>query len=294
MNDLQKCILDIYIEIKKICDKHNITYYGIGGTCIGAVRHRGFIPWDDDLDIAIPIEEYQCFKAAVEAELPPHYKLFTCANGQHFPHVFYKIYDCRTTFIELLYYSYPETYKGVFVDVFPLSGLPANRLARALFMKKVRFYQILNYYNRFFESNIKIKGKLKFIKRLLKVFLREKFPINYFSDILIDLLGKYPVSEMGDGDSVWFFHETKLIFGKRSFSGVVEFDFENTKMFIPAGYDRYLTEHFGNYMQFPPQEEQKPHHLGLIDLKNSYEKYQRNPQLVTSYVVSHFKSRVVK
>ena len=73
---VQNEILSIFIEIDKLCEKHNLRYYAIGGTCIGAVRHNGFIPWDDDLDIAMPRKDYERFIAIASEELPKHLKLF--------------------------------------------------------------------------------------------------------------------------------------------------------------------------------------------------------------------------
>ena len=78
MNVIQERIFEIFLEIKKICEKNNIKYFAIGGTCIGAVRHKGFIPWDDDLDVAIPIEKFTEFKYFAERELPSFLKIYTC------------------------------------------------------------------------------------------------------------------------------------------------------------------------------------------------------------------------
>ena len=84
MNDLQKKILDIFKAVAKICKDHDITYYAIGGTAIGAVRHQGFIPWDDDLDIAIPIEQYDRFIEIARRELPEGLTVMTPVDIEHY------------------------------------------------------------------------------------------------------------------------------------------------------------------------------------------------------------------
>ena len=100
MTDLQKRILDIFREVRDILDRNGITYFAIGGTCIGAVRHGGFIPWDDDLDIAVPIEQFGRMLDLLKAELPPHLELYTGAERKHYRYIFVKVTDNRTTFIE--------------------------------------------------------------------------------------------------------------------------------------------------------------------------------------------------
>lgn len=111
MTDTQKVILSIFKEIKQICERHNIKYYAIGGTCIGAVRHKGFIPWDDDIDIAIPIEQYFIFLDYARKELPDYLYVLSPKDTVHYPNGFSKICDNRTMFIMRSSLKYPDSYK---------------------------------------------------------------------------------------------------------------------------------------------------------------------------------------
>ena len=95
MNDIQKVILDIFKEFDRICTDNNIPYYAIGGTCIGAVRHKGFIPWDDDMDVAIPIEFWDKFIEIASRQLPDYYKLFSSMEVKHYRYLFIKIMDMQ-------------------------------------------------------------------------------------------------------------------------------------------------------------------------------------------------------
>ena len=100
MNSLQNEILNIFKSIKEIFERNGIDYFAIGGTCIGAVRHNGFIPWDDDLDIAVPIEQFDNMLNVLKKELPSELALYTCHNRKHYRYIFVKVINTKTTFIE--------------------------------------------------------------------------------------------------------------------------------------------------------------------------------------------------
>ena len=128
MNDTQKVILDIFACISNICNKNGIRYFASGGTCLGAVRHQGFIPWDDDLDIAIPIQDYDKIWKIAQKELPHHLKIYKEDDIRHYRYIFGKIHNENTTFIEKSEIKYPESYKGIFVDIMPISSIPDARI----------------------------------------------------------------------------------------------------------------------------------------------------------------------
>ena len=149
MNDLQKKILDIFKTVSQLCKKNNIDYYAIGGTCIGAIRHRGFIPWDDDLDIAIPIEQFDRFKSIMNTQLPDNLYLYDCESKKEYRQLFCKVCDKSTTFIEETEKEYPDVYKGVYIDIMPLSGVPAETNEQIQMIKKLNLYRALNYIMRY-------------------------------------------------------------------------------------------------------------------------------------------------
>ena len=96
---VQDICLEIYKEFKSVCDKHNLQYYGIGGTCIGAVRHNGFIPWDDDIDIAMPYHDMCNFIHIANTEMSEEYEIFTPLEHKQFGEMFIKLIKKDTTFI---------------------------------------------------------------------------------------------------------------------------------------------------------------------------------------------------
>ena len=144
LSPLQGVILEIYKEVKKIFDRHGLRYYAIGGTCIGAVRHHGFIPWDDDLDVALPDVDFKRFIELAERELPPRYKLLISSDCPHRDSLEAKVYDTETTFIESFEKRDPDSFKGVFIDIFPMCGTPENDKGRIKFCKKLVMYKRFN------------------------------------------------------------------------------------------------------------------------------------------------------
>lgn len=273
MNDIQKCILDIFKEVSVVCQKHNIDYFSIGGTCIGAIRHKGFIPWDDDLDIAIPIEKFDEFIDLARKELPDYLEVYTDVDIVHYHYIFIKIIDKRTTFIENTMIDYPDAYRGIFVDIMPLGGVPDKGIKRFVFATKLRALGMLDKCIRFEDY----KSYLKFLNKILNKF----FKFNYFSNQLMNLLKKYPLKKSNYTGYVWRSKlEEKLVFPMEYFSESIDVDFENTKIKVPKMYDEYLSAQFGDYMKLPSADEREGHHYGIIDLNIPYKNFIEDCDLV--------------
>lgn len=273
MNDIQRIILDIYKEVKKICEKHNISYFALGGTCIGAVRHAGFIPWDDDLDIAIPIEQYSTFIRFAKNELPSYLKVVTPFDSKHNDCFFIKVINTNTTMIESRFMPYPDMYGGVWLDIFPLAGIPKPGKERDSFYKKGIW---LEYINKRICRNISnvhsVNGKIfSFFLSPLKLF-----PAGFIWNIWFSELKKHLICESDFTGHVWEEKMLRLTFPIDYFKDYVDLPFENTVMRCPIGYHEYLTQVFGNYMQWPPENSRNSGHdfdEGIIDLDTSYEIY---------------------
>ena len=122
-------MLDILSAIDETCRKHSLTYYIIAGTQLGAVRHKGFIPWDDDADICMPHRDYDLLIEHSKEWLPERYEMVCAENDKDYPQPFAKIQDAQTTIIEHAHLRYLG---GVYVDVFPVDGMPENKMAQRL------------------------------------------------------------------------------------------------------------------------------------------------------------------
>lgn len=270
MNDVQKCILSIFKEVAKVCEENNIPYYAIGGTCIGAIRHNGFIPWDDDLDIAIPIEFYDRFLDLAKNNLPKEYYVITPSDNHHYHTLWAKVCDNRTTFIEESEFDYLDSYKGVFVDIMPISGVPSSRLLRLFFRHWLLFLDRSNRILRFGNSSNK---KIRYTKYLPYTLLSHFVPFHFFSDLFYKELKKHLFYESKMTGYVWYTCWLKrLVFPSDWFRKGVLVQFEDTTINCPSEYKKYLQFQFGDYMTLPPIDKRQIH-SGIVDLTIPYYKY---------------------
>ena len=138
---LHNCILKTLQTIDKVCKEHNLRYYIWAGTQLGAVRHGGFIPWDDDIDIAMPRKDYDLLIAHAKEWLPNPYEMVCAENDENYPIAFAKIQDSSTTIIERMHLRYLG---GAYIDVFPLDGVPNNWCKRWHFAR-YKFYRTVLY-----------------------------------------------------------------------------------------------------------------------------------------------------
>jgi len=271
LNNLQESILDIFKEIKKICDDNDLNYYSIGGTCIGAIRHNGFIPWDDDLDIVMPRADYQKFQQIAPNLLSTNLEILQEKFSDHNDTYFIKVHNKQTTLVQENFKEFKDRYTGVFVDIMPLDGLPNNSIQIGFHLGLLKVLMLLNSYRKEINLSYSNLSKIKKIAiKLLKIF-----PINFFLDIYLKLVKIYSFDSNSNKLScfAWSFRAKELILYKEDFSDFLNYKFENTLIRVPIGYDRYLKSHFGNYMVIPESENQVNHGNLIIDLNNSYKDY---------------------
>lgn len=273
---IQKKIKEIFLEIDKICEKHSLRYYAIGGTCLGAVRHGGFIPWDDDLDIAMPREDYEQFKNIATVELPSNLKLFDVNQGEHYVCYFMKIHDTNTTFIERGMLDYPDRCTGVYVDIMPLDGIPNDMQERKHYFTRLKWLARLDWHRKY-NLNKKL-NEGKFIGnilfwRVIYCFIK-RYPANYFSEQYEAIQKKYTYKESNDLCYTWARNASEYIFPKSDFEDYILLPFEDTQMRCPVGYDNFLTVLFGDYMKLPPEEERVACHMtDVLDLEKPFTAY---------------------
>ncbi|MFV0484886.1 MAG: phosphorylcholine transferase LicD [Candidatus Saccharimonadales bacterium] len=136
MTDLQHRIFKIYEAFKKVCDDNNLRYYAEGGTKIGATYWSGFIPWDDDMDIVMPLPDYEKFLSLCADQLPAPLELFNGIEQPHTDLLFSKVHDRTTMFTMDNNLPFPESYIGVFLDINPLIGMPEDEAERQAFSQE--------------------------------------------------------------------------------------------------------------------------------------------------------------
>ena len=263
--NLQLKILEMVKYLDQFCKENGIEYYIIYGSCLGAVRHKGFIPWDDDFDIGMTLGNYNKFINLCKTKLDTNkYFLQTLDTDPNYYLSFAKLRDINTTLIEEKNKDISIQY-GVYIDIFPIVGIPNN-----IFSRKMQAI------NRAFalSSNINIiNNKFLYIifKLILKLFGKKQI-LKYCSNQAI----KYSCEDYNkwcsifDGDGLEINSTTKSIMGRPTYV-----PFEDILLPIPEKYDEYLKHIYGNYMEKPSPEQikVKEHTAYVLDLNHSYEDY---------------------
>ena len=243
----QSIVLDILKDIARFCEDNNITYYLACGTLLGAIRHSGFIPWDDDADIMMPRPDYKRFLETYKSD---RFKLFKPSEGRFY---YAKVYDTETVKYEIDtdYKKYDAI--GVDVDVFPLDGI-------------VNDQEIID----------KIYKRECFLETLLRLsnqpIFNRKNPIKAINRIISRIIGSKNLVKIIERNAQTYDYNlsdyvVRMRWSPNGFTGalpksVYEKDykeFEGYRFCVPAGYDAWLTTFFGDYMKLPPEGKRKAH-----------------------------------
>ena len=255
IDELKTIQLEILGIVSKFCEEHKITYWLDGGTLIGAVRHKGYIPWDDDIDVGMLRPDYDRFITEFNKS-GGRYKVVCYENAPDFYQAFAKVMDTDTILYE------PDE-KGrklcVNIDIFVYDDAPDDAEAVNDMFKKRNLFYICNVAR---QARIFQKPKGNLIRRLCVYALRTAvrvFPRNYFVRKMIENSKRYVNSgtkRIGNFSGV-----ARMTCDKRVFKSFIDGEFEGRHYKIPAGYDEYLREFYGNYMQLPPAEKRISTHI---------------------------------
>lgn len=250
-------------------ENSDLRYYAIGGTLLGAVRHQGFIPWDDDVDIAMPRPDYERFLRIANDIFPPEYRLITYRENWKLPYNTAKVFDVRTLLI-------PETRTsrrvelGVHIDVFSLDGADTSPIVHRFKIRLVKALRLLLQLGVLDNSRPRPVIK-RVIILLAQAFMRERTTrlIHSLIEYLItrndyersDLVGTY----LGA-------YGTREFFPKSSLEPATIVSFEGLQLRGVGELHNYLQRIYGNYMQFPPEEERvAPHRWAYVGWRSDTE-----------------------
>ncbi len=257
LRHLQLTILEIIRDVDELCKKNHIDYYLLGGSALGAIRHQGFIPWDDDLDICMNYENYCRFIQIAKRELDPQ-KYYVQEALVDWPLNYTKIKLVGTKIIEYEGYSDGDNHDGIFVDVFRLDNSPSNKLSQGiqyLFAKLYLCYLL----------SVRTYRSASLGKRIM-IFL--SFPLKWkpIRNMVRWAVERYNTKQT---DYYGFFYgrtRFKNCFMPRAFYGTpLRVPFENMMLPVPEQYHDYLTHLFGDYMTPPPVEQQVGLHCIEVD-----------------------------
>ena len=250
IDELHGILLEIAKEFHSICVKNKIPYYMLGGTMLGAIRHKGFIPWDDDMDFGVPREYFETLKIILSKELQEKYGLITIQNSDSILIDIVKIQDNRTVIKELYKENLKESV-GINIDIFPLDkALNKNcgwKLRLMSLLRSVEAY-------RFLSSSTRPWHK-KIVAQIIKTIL---FPldkltlIKFINNNLISSSGQYIANHYGAWGAKETVHSDVM-------GSPVLYEFEDTKLYGVSKFDEYLTSLYGNYLQLPPEDKRHIH-----------------------------------
>ncbi len=267
MNELQQCEFSILKSFIDICERLKLNYYLVCGSALGAVKYQGFIPWDDDVDVALLREDYEIFVEKAPQLFPEHLFLQNHYSEPACPFIYSKLRDSNTAFIEKSSADLP-IHQGVYIDIFPLDGYPDSNFAALLFESKKFIYHRLLV--AVYQQPTRLKALLALPFRLLGV--RRWYP--HVTERYCQLVKKYKTA----ASSLYCNHgnwQGRLEYApKEQYQNGTDAYFEGLKVRIPENYDEYLTQKYGDWRADLPADEQRGHHFYLVcDLEKSYVNY---------------------
>lgn len=254
---IQAIDLETFKKFKIVCESHNLRYIALGGTMLGAVRHNGFIPWDDDIDIGMPRKDYELFINKIYKELPDNYQIRNYKTDINYRYYITRILDLRHPIVETRNKNI-EANTYVSIDIFPLDGLPSNYLVRKFHEFKIMLHRAkmsLAYFNTIDQNRKRNNGEKFLISILTRIPVYKIFNPQKEKGKIDKLLQKYDFDKSSYFCNLMGAYRTKEVFPKSYYGKIKEYDFENTKINGVEKYDSYLKDMYGDYMSIPNSEE---------------------------------------
>lgn len=250
MEEIKAIEYDILSEVASFCDSHGIQYYLVCGTLLGAIRHNGFIPWDDDIDIGMPRPDYERF---IREYTSPSLTLHDFRRDPVYPYPFAKVSDPRTCLIETNLET--PAAMGVYIDIFPIDGMPENE------KEQKRFFNLLNWDRRLLGwKRISNTAEVGFTHKVVQVIAKILLKPTAMSQLIARYdrhVKQYPYDTASHvGHFVTAAAWGSDIKPKSLFENAVKHPFEQGEFWVPGDYDQYLTIEYGDYMKLPPKEKQ--------------------------------------
>lgn len=258
LDEMKKKEFDILVAFDTVCKKHGLRYGLSYGTLLGAVRHGGFIPWDDDIDVIMPRPDFDKLESLSDTAFGDNLFFSTPKTDKSTIHAYGKLYDLQTEMIEFPKGKRIKTH--VYIDVFPLDGLPSDNKKRKKHSEKVKRL-ILNLYA-FKVAKDKLKEKMNIIKRcmwMLISLINAILPKQFLNNRINKTVHRYGYDESeyqgmivgGDGE--------KDVMAKDVFVFDNKISFEGAMFPAPNKVEAYLEQTYGDYMTLPPEEERCGH-----------------------------------
>ena len=266
---IQKKELNILKEFIRVCEKYNLEYFALGGTLLEAVRHEGFIPWDDDIDIGMPRKDYEQFMTIPSSEFNSPYILVNEKNTKGFTKAFMNLRDSNTRI--MMTYSNVEVEESLWIDIFPIDGLPKQPIKKYIHERRYLLSRMMVQLSQFNKIVNQRRENRPFVEKLiinLASFtnIEKLLPYEKYQKKYIEIISKYDMTEGYSGNFAGAYKLKELVptsyFGKGDY-----LKFEDLCIRVPNNYKAYLSAIYGeNYMTLPPLESRVPHQYNIITL----------------------------
>ena len=256
---LHSCQLLLAAELKRICEKNDIKYYMIAGTLLGAVRHKGFIPWDDDMDFAIMRKDYSKFISACKNDLGEDFELQEIFSDPYYALPVAKLLLKSTSFKERNA-AKNECKKGIFIDVFPFDSIPDTEEQRKSHNKNTNFLKRLFLAKQGYtiaEKGQLLKSAVYFMLKVISLFVTKSFIRNRLDAELRRFENENTKKVAALGGAYGYSKESVE---RKWFEESVELPFEDITLSAPKDYAEYLTYFYGDYMTPPPEDKRNNRH----------------------------------
>lgn len=254
VEELKQIQIEILDVVDNFCKKNNINYWIDCGTLLGAVRHKGYIPWDDDIDVGMLRNDYDKFMDLFNKE-NNRYKFYCVENKKDFNYPYGKVLDTETILYE------PNKKHGdklsVNIDIFVYDNAPDDQKIVNKMFRKINIYSIFNYVKKSPVATTR-KFSITNIIRIPCYYILKLLPKAFFSRRIINVSRKYinrETKRIGNFTSV-----PLVTCNKRVFDSFIKVPFEGKMYSAPVGYNEYLKEFYGEYMELPPEEKRVSTH----------------------------------
>lgn len=264
MKENQQAVAKVMAQIHDLCQQLHLKYFLTYGTLIGAIRHQGYIPWDDDLDIMMPRQDYEVlldYFLTHAKELTP-LKLFSNRNNPDYPYMIARICDCR---YEIETDNEKDCGMGAFVDIYPMDGVGNTLAGASAKVRKASAYASMCFLStRLRCEKGNTRSKLRLLIKLPAFLIAKLMGKRYFMRKL------EKCAKQCDSDSryiaciVWGGLGENCVHPAEWFEDSVDVPFEGYTFKAPKGYDALLRQIYGDYMQLPPEEDRIAHHFYRI------------------------------
>ena len=279
--------LDLLYEFQKVCEKHKLIYYACGGTLLGAIRHEGFIPWDDDIDLMMPRKDYDKLCKVASEEFKSPYFFQNDDTDYGFSRDFARLRNSSTTGIQKLELNSKVPYnQGIFIDIFPLDNVPDEDEKKRTYLSRIKkvydlrvtlFRLSIYFVDDNQEHTIRKKAR-NFVGNILRWFFL-KFKIkNPFLKKYKNIARKYNNITTKQWGLLWFYGSNRradwTIWNKADFELIEIKKFEFMNINVPSGYENILTHQYGNWKVFVKGT--NIHGNMFFDTEKSYSEYIKN------------------